>query len=347
MNNEKKEENPKFLNDFLSYVGTIQGKSKGTIKEYNYDLLYFFRFLVYRFNNNKLPEGTINPEEKTFPEVIKIIDVSNLSEDILDKIKLEDIHAFLLFLKENYDVAATTLARKSSSIRSFFRYESNVMKRLEINPAVNLETPKIPKKLPVYLNLEESKRLINAAKAPKLTARGASTNNIERNTAIITLFLNCGLRLSELIGINLQDIDFIENKITIKGKGNKEREIFLNNACVKSINAYLEKRDISNVQSKEDIDALFLSERNRRISRRSVQYIVEDELKKAGINFTKYSTHKLRHTAATLMYQYGHVDIRALQNVLGHESLSTTEIYTHLSQQQVKEALENNPLSNL
>lgn len=342
----KKDENPEFLNDYLSYSGTILNKSNSSIKEYNYDLLYFLRFLRYRYNGDKVPSGTINPDNLSFPEIIKIIDVKDLNHDFLKKITLEDIHAFLLYLKEYYQVSAPTIARKASSIRSFFKYETKIVQKLEINPAINLETPKLAKRLPVHLNLEESERLIEAAKNPRVFKSGQE-DNIERNTAIITLFLNCGIRLSELIGINLDDIDYVENKITIRGKGNKEREIFLNKACTKSINEYLKVRDDEKVLDKNDKKALFLSERNKRISRRSVQYIVENTLKKAGINPTKYSTHKLRHTAATLMYQYGDVDIRALQKVLGHESIATTEIYTHINEAKVKEALDNNPLADL
>jgi len=153
------------------------------------------------------------------------------------------------------------------------------------------------------------------------------------------------MRLSELVDINIKDIKFDECKMTVIGKGNKERTIYLNNACMESISNYLEIRPKQGIKQ-EDKDALFLSERLERISRRSVQHIVEKELKIAGLDTTKYSTHKLRHTAATLMYQYGNVDIRALQELLGHESISTTEIYTHVANEQVRNAVESNPLAN-
>ncbi len=340
-----KEENPKFLNEYLEYSATILNKSKGTVKEYGYDIAHFLKYLRYRFNKDVIPKGTVNPDRLSYPEIIKCIDIKDLDYDFLEKIKIEDIHAFLYYLKDGYNVSPVTLARRASSIRSFFKYETRITKKLKDNPTINLETPKIPKKLPVYLNLDESKRLLEAVENPSLNSK-SSDKFIERNTAIITLFLNCGLRLGELIDININDIDFKEQKVRIRGKGNKERELFLNNACNKAIKNYLKVRPIEDVPE-EYKDALFLSERKNRISRRSVQYIVKSELQKAGINTEKYSAHKLRHTAATLMYQHGHVDIRALQKVLGHESIATTEIYTHLNEEQVKEALESNPLANL
>lgn len=193
------------------------------------------------------------------------------------------------------------------------------------------------------MSLDDSKKLLS------VTENDDNDENKERDYAIITLFLNCGLRLSELIGINIQDIDFNEYKMNVIGKGNKERTIYLNKACINAINNYLLVRPKEAVKndSKASNKALFLSKRHERISNRTVQYIVEKELRKAGLDTSKYSTHKLRHTAATLMYQYGQVDIRALQELLGHKSISTTEIYTHVSNEQVRDALEKNPLGNL
>ena len=196
--------------------------------------------------------------------------------------------------------------------------------------------------MPKYLNLEESKKLLN------VTANKDNRNS-ERDYAIITLFLNCGMRLSELVGINIQDIDFSESKMNVIGKGNKERTIYLNKACIKALKDYLDVRPKEGVKVDKlnSHKALFLSERKERISKRTVQYIVDKELKVAGLDTSKYSTHKLRHTAATLMYQYGNVDIRALQELLGHQSISTTEIYTHVNNEQVRDAIEKNPLADL
>ena len=270
---------------------------------------------------------------------LKQISIRNMSLETVSKITLDDIHSFLFYLTNTYNSKAATRARKVSSIRVFFNYLCNKAGLIEKNPAQNLETPKLDKRIPKYLTLDDSKKLLEAV-------NDMDDRNKERDYAIITLFLNCGMRLSELVGINIQDIDFGECKLNVIGKGNKERTIYLNKACVNAIEQYL------NVRPKEGIDynskdALFLSERRERISRRTVQYIVEKELKKAGLDTTKYSTHKLRHTAATLMYQYGEVDIRALQELLGHASISTTEIYTHVANEQVRNAVENNPLANL
>ena len=224
----------------------------------------------------------------------------------------------------------------------FFNYLSQKANLIEFNPAQNLETPKLDKRLPKYLSLEDSKRLLNVA--------GSDDNrNNKRDYAIITLFLNCGMRLSELVGINIKDINFSECQMTVIGKGNKERTIYLNKACMTAINNYLAVRPVEGIKTDKanSKNALFLSERKERISRRTVQYIVDKELRVAGLDTSKYSVHKLRHTAATLMYQYGKVDIRALQEVLGHESISTTEIYTHVANVQARSAIENNPLSDV
>ena len=187
--------------------------------------------------------------------------------------------------------------------------------------------------------MEDSHKLLEAVD-------DENDRNKERDYAIITLFLNCGMRLSELVGINIKDIDFSEQKLNVIGKGNKERTIYLNKACMNAINDYLKIRPHDKVQY-DSKDALFLSERRSRISNRTVQYVVKQELKKAGLDTNKYSVHKLRHTAATLMYKYGNVDIRALQELLGHESISTTEIYTHVDNEQIRNAVESNPLADI
>ena len=277
-------------------------------------------------------------DEEDFSKItIKDIPLSTIKQ-----IKLDDIHAFLSYLTNTYHSKAATRARKASSIRVFFNYLSQKANLIEFNPAQNLETPKLDKRLPKYLSLEDSKRLLNVA--------GSDDNrNKKRDYAIITLFLNCGMRLSELIGINIKDINFSECQMTVIGKGNKERTIYLNKACMTAINNYLAVRPVEGIKTDKanSKNALFLSERKERISRRTVQYIVDKELRVAGLDTSKYSVHKLRHTAATLMYQYGNVDIRALQEVLGHESISTTEIYTHVANVQARSAIENNPLSDV
>ena len=330
-----RKDNPDFLNDFLDYSGTILNKSTNSIKEYNYDIAYFLKFIMYKFNIVNISSN----------EDLRIIEIKDLKLDTIERITLEDIHAFLGYLKTNFHSKPATLARKASSIRIFFNYLCNKSKKIPINPAQDLESPKIGKRLPKYLSLEESKELLEIASKPLPKSHG-NHDNKERNFAIITLFLNCGMRLSELVNINIKDIDFYENKLTVIGKGNKERTIYLNKACINAINEYLSVRSFEKVHYASK-DALFLSEQKKRISNRTVQYIVKQELKFAGIDPNKYSVHKLRHTAATLMYKYGNVDIRALQELLGHESISTTEIYTHVDNEQIRNAVENNPLANL
>ena len=279
--------------------------------------------------------------EKDIKTQIKIddMDLSTIS-----KITIEDIHAFLAYLKNNFNSKPATLARKASTIRIFFHYLCNKTKKIPTNPAQDLENPKMERRLPKYLNLEQSQELLRVSSMPLPNSKKNHDYSV-RNHAIITLFLNCGLRLSELVGINLKDIDFSENKLNVIGKGNKERAIYLNKACVEALKSYIEVRPHEGIQY-DSKDALFISEKKKRISNRMVQDIVKQEMKLAGIDSTKYSTHKLRHTAATLMYKYGKVDIRALQELLGHESISTTEIYTHVDNEQIRNAVENNPLAN-
>lgn len=325
----KREDNPEFLNSFLDYSITILNKSPNSIKEYNYDLMMFLRFIKLHFNM---------ADETDFKE----IKINDLDLNTIKKITLDDIHAFISFMTREYHSKAATRARKVSTIRIFFKYLSRKAKLIDTNPAQDLETPKLDKRLPKYLSLEDSKKLLDAT-------YNEDNRNYERDYAIITLFLNCGMRLSELVGININDVDFEEYKLNVIGKGNKERTIYLNKACIKAISDYLAVRPKEGIKhdNKYSEKALFLSERKTRISNRTVEYVVNKQLQAAGLDTRKYSVHKLRHTAATLMYQYGQVDIRALQELLGHESISTTEIYTHVSNDQVRNAVESNPLANL
>ena len=322
----QREDNPDFVNSFLDYSITILNKSSNTVKEYNYDINNFLKYMKKQFQMTK---------EKDY----KCIPVNDLTVDTIKKIKLEDIHGYISYMARELKSTPATRARKISSIRVFFKYLSSKAKLIDINPAQDLETPKLGRRIPKYLSLEESQKLLNITQSKDIR------NNV-RDYAIITLFLNCGMRLSELVNIDIKDIDFSESKMNVIGKGNKERTIYLNKACMKVINNYLSVRPHDRVKS-DSRDALFLSERKERISNRSVQDIVKKELQKAGLDTKKYSVHKLRHTAATLMYQYGNVDIRALQELLGHESISTTEIYTHVNDERVRNAVESNPLADM
>ena len=325
----KREDNPDFLNSFLDYSITILNKSPNSVKEYNYDLAMFLRFIKMHFHLTKETN-------------LKEINISDMTLDTIKKIKLDDIHAFLAYMTNEFHSKATTRARKVSSIRIFFNYLNRKAKLIDVNPALDLETPKLEKRLPKYLSLDDSRKLLDVTS-------NEDNRNYQRDYAIITLFLNCGMRLSELVGINIQDIDFSDCKLNVIGKGNKERTIYLNKACMKAISEYLEVRPKEGVKrdNKYSEKALFLSERRSRIGKRTVEDIVKKQLYAAGLDIRKYSVHKLRHTAATLMYQYGQVDIRALQELLGHESIATTEIYTHVSNDQVRSAVESNPLANI
>lgn len=325
-------DNPNFLNAFLDYSTTILNKSPNSIKEYNYDLTMFLKFIKIHFKMTKKTD-------------FKEIQITDLKMDTIKKIQIDDIHAFLGYLTSTFHSKPATRARKISTIRIFFNYlcqDASSEYKLNQNPTINLKTPKKEKRLPKYLSLEDSKKLLEVA--------GDEENrNYERDLAITTLFLNCGMRLSELVGINIKDIDFSECKLNVVGKGNKERTIYLNKPCMRAISDYLQVRPKEGIKhdKKHSEKALFLSERRERISNRTVQYIIGKELSKAGLDTNKYSVHKLRHTAATLMYQYGQVDIRALQELLGHESISTTEIYTHVNNDQIRSAVERNPLADL
>lgn len=322
----EREANPDFVNSFLDYTITILNKSPNTVKEYNYDIANFLKYIKKQF-------------KLTDEADLKEIKINDMDISILKKITLQDIHGYISYMAIDLKSSPATRARKISAIRVFFKYLTSKAKIIDVNPAQDLETPKLGKRMPRYLSLEESKKLLNVS-------QDDTDRNSIRDHAIITLFLNCGMRLSELVGINISNIDFYESRMTVIGKGNKERTIYLNKACMNALKDYLSIRPHDKVKN-DSRDALFLSERKERISNRAVQNIVKNELARAGLDTTKYSVHKLRHTAATLMYQYGDVDIRALQELLGHESISTTEIYTHVNDERVRNAVENNPLANL
>ena len=304
---------PYYAEEFLIYQETIKGKSEKTVREYRYDLLLFFEY----FNRR---------EKKEF--------LDELGTDFISSVTLTDLYRYVNYLSKDRNQKNTTRARKVASLRSFFKYLYSKAKIIPSDPAVDLESPKITKKLPVYLELDESIRLLGSVKG----------ENDKRDYCILTLFLNCGMRLSELCGINISSIK--DGTLKVLGKGGKERTVYLNSACVDSIGEYLKVRPKLEESSK-DCDALFLSERRQRISTKTVQYAVKKYLAAAGLDTGKYSTHKLRHTAATLMYKYGEVDIRALQEILGHESISTTEIYTHVSSDILSDAVKKNPLADL
>ena len=313
---------PEPLLSFLIYIESIQGKSRHTANEYFYDIKTYYKFLKIHFN-------LVSPEID-FDEIT----IDDLTLDTLKLVDLNIIYEYINFLNRVRNNSPASRARKIASLRSFYKYLCNKAHLLDNNPTVDLDTVKIGKRLPRYLTLEDSVNLLSAI----------SGDNAERDYCIITFFLNCGLRLDELVKINISDIR--EEKLTVIGKGNKERTIYLNPACIKAFENYMVIRNTLTAKSVTDKNALFLSRLNRRISRRMVQTIVEKYITQIGLDKNKYTTHKLRHTAATLMYQSG-VDIRALQEILGHEQLSTTEIYTHVNNDLLKAAVDSNPLANI
>ncbi len=313
---------PEPLLSFLIYMESILGKSKHTANEYYYDLKTFYKFLKIRF---ELVDSNTDFNEIT---------IDGITVEILSKVDLNLIYEYIYFLNNNRNNSASSRARKISALRSYYKYLCTKAHLIDQNPTIDLDTVKIGKRLPRYLTLEDSLNLLSAIDG----------EYAERDYCIITFFLNCGLRLTELVNINISDIR--EQKLTVIGKGNKERTIYLNDACINALNNYLNVRNSISPASLQDKNALFISRLNRRISRRMVQTIVQKYISQIGLDKHKYTTHKLRHTAATLMYQSG-VDIRALQEILGHEQLSTTEIYTHINNEQLKAAVDSNPLAKV
>ncbi len=308
------------IRDFLNYMLVVKGKSQLTVDEYYKDLRTFFRYI--KMTHKQLHDTPF--------EEISILDVDL---DLIASVTLSDAFEFMNYCIDERENLAATRARKSCTLRMFYKYLTNKVHLIPTNPLEELDTPKIGKSLPKYLTLEESVKLLQSVDGPYR----------ERDYCILTLFLNCGMRLSELCNINLQDVRD-DNNLHLIGKGNKERVVYLNNACISAINVYLRVRPADGVKDK---NALFLSRMKKRISHRMVEELVYKYLDKAGLGGRGLSVHKLRHTAATLMYQHGQVDVRVLKDILGHENLGTTEIYTHLSSQQLEKAANANPLNQI
>ena len=316
---------PEILRQFLAYHETIKGQSPKTIDEYHLDLRMFLRFLV--LMRSEMPIDTD----------LETISVRRVDVEFLRSVTTNDIFDFLSYLarerrtQDGSGLGASARARKLSAIKSFFKYLTTRTKLLDENPAQDIEYPRMRRALPKYLTLEESRRLLAAVDGP----------NRARDYAILMLFLNCGIRRSELVGLNLTDV--YEDRIRVVGKGNKERIVYMGSSCRKAIDRYLDERKQIVLT---DNKALFGSRDKNRISVSAVHRLVKKHLLESGLDASQFSAHKLRHTAATLMLANG-VDLKTLQEVLGHENLNTTQIYTHIENTDKKIAAEANPLSKL
>ncbi len=311
---------PPILKEYLGYMETIKGRSENTVNGYFVDLRTFFRFIL-------MERGIANDDEQTPP------DIRLITLDILRTVTLNDLFEFMNYTKSARSNTNVTRARKVSSLRQFFHYLTDITHQIQDNPAKNLSLPKLPSRMPQYLTLEQALELLSLA---------GNGKNAERDYCIITLLLNCGLRRAELAGLNLSDVRS-DNSLRVIGKGNKERTVYLNEACQKALAAYLPKRPIEGTKDKK---ALFYGHTKDRISLQGVHYIVKGYLKQVS-GAEEYSAHKLRHTAATLMYQQGGVDVLVLKEILGHKNLGTTEIYTHTSTEQLKKAAASSPLAKI
>ncbi|MBP3334154.1 MAG: tyrosine recombinase XerC [Clostridia bacterium] len=319
---------PNVISQFSAYKQLIQNRSPKTVEQYEIDLTLFLKYI--KATQNGISESDVAAIDET--------DISDVDIDFVAKITPDMIMSFLMYAARQRGNKSSVTARKLSAIRSFFKYYTVNKRMLEKNPAKDIESPSVKRALPKYLTIEECIDLLSAIENDKLS------EHRERDFAIATLFLNCGMRLSELAGISLSDIDPDMRSLKVTGKGSKNRIIYLNEACKNALNAYLKVRGQTEIRDK---NALFISRLGTRISIKTVQWMIGKYLKLAGLEYRNFSVHKLRHTAATLMYQSGQVDIRVLKDILGHEQLNTTQIYTHISNTQMEEAMSANPLSDI
>lgn len=321
---------PPIFQEFISYKTAVQGCSVKTVDEYALDLKIFFKFII-------ATRCGVPTEGEEFDQVT----IDSVDLEMAKSVTTGDIYAFLMYATNTRNNRNASKARKLSAIKAFYKYLVAKRRYFDENPAVNIEAPKQKKSLPKYLSLDESLLLLETIKSDK------ESKFAVRDYAIVTLFLNCGMRLSELVGINIRDIDRDLRSLRVLGKGNKERIIYLNDACKDALIPYIEARVQLAQTTPIKTDALFLSRLEQRISVKTVQWMVYKYLDLAGLESKRYSVHKLRHTAATLMYQSGKVDVRVLKDILGHEQLNTTQIYTHVSNESMEKAMSQNPLAKV
>ena len=320
---------PPILREYASYVATIKGNSEKTVCEYLLDLRTFFRFYLTR-------RDSLSPSREEFEEM----SISSITLSDVRAVNAGTIIEFLMFTNFQRDNNTTTRMRKLSSLRSFYHYVHGKKHYVDSNPTIEVDGPKKSKTLPKYLTFEEAVKLLETVKSD------VKSPTRQRDYSIIALFLNTGMRLSELVGLNLESFDADITFVKVLGKGNKERIIYLNDAAKDAVVSYLRVR-LDPRYIRTDINAFFLSGRQQRISNKTVQWIIYKYLDLAGLGSKGLSVHKLRHTAATLMYQSGGVDIRVLKDILGHEQLNTTQIYTHVVDNAMENAVRHNPLADL
>lgn len=320
---------PDLLRDFLFYMETVKGRSPRTVEGYYTDLRTFLRYIK---ATKQLQMTTLSPSE------LSKLTIGDISSELICSVTLSDVYAYLSYALSERDNHAAARARKASSIRSLYNYLTTKVHLLEVSPVKDLDLPSTKQALPKFLSLEESLELLQAVSAAENP----------RDYCMITLMINCGMRVSELVGINVGDIRKEEKTLRLLGKGNKERIIYLNTACLEAISEYepIRAQLLANAKQR-DTQVFFLSNRYGRLTTRRVEQILEKYLAAAGLSGRGYSPHKLRHTAATLMYQHGGVDVRVLKEILGHESLATTEIYTHVSNRQMEQASDSSPLASI
>ncbi len=320
---------PKILQDYASYTTAIRGNSKKTVCEYLLDLRTFFRFMRVR-------EEALSISREEFEQ----LDISRLTLEDIKRVTEENIIDFLMFIGTERENSTTTRMRKLSAIKSLFHYLHTKKHLIDVNPATDVEGPKAKKSLPKYMTLQESIHFLETI------ANDTESKTVTRDICIFTLFLNTGMRLSELVGLNIDSLDSNLTQMKVLGKGNKERIIYLNDACQSVLKDYLRKR-LDPKYIRTDEKSLFISRLETRISVKTVQWLTYKYLSLSGLSHRGLSVHKLRHTAATLMYQTGKVDIRVLKDILGHEQLNTTQIYTHVVSRNIEDAMAQNPLADL
>ncbi len=318
---------PRTVKEFASYKLSIENCSAKTVDEYVLDLRTFFRYMI-----------SVRHGIRLHSDEFYSLDLSTVDIEFVRSIRTDEIYEFLLYVGRDRNNSWSAKARKLSAIKSYYKFLTVKKHYLDENPAINIDSPKRKKTLPKHLNIDESTALLKAIK------NDTESKTRPRDYAIITLFLNCGMRLSELVNIDINHLDSELRCVKVTGKGAKERIIYLNDACKSAIIEHLKTQNTNKPQPNSP---LFLSLRDQRISPKTVQHIVYKYLDLAGLEYKGFSVHKLRHTAATLMYQSGRVDVRVLKDILGHEQLNTTQIYTHVSGEHMESAMYSNPLSDI